>query len=127
MTGETLFDPQSSRPGEFFSKDESHLAQAVELLGPLPAALAARGPRAAQWFRADGVTLRNIAIAPPPAGVDAIARVLEENFGFDRRGSRDVSEFLRALLKYEPEDRVSARDALGLPWLAEDDGDDLVL
>ena len=46
LTGETLFDPQSPRPGEPFSKDESHLAQAVELLGPVPAELVRRAPRA---------------------------------------------------------------------------------
>ena len=125
LTGETLFDPQSPRPGEPFSKDESHLAQAVELLGPVPAELVRRSPRAARWFRGDGSALRNIAIAPPPPGVDAIARVLEENFAFARRDARDAADFLRALLRYEPDARVSARRALDLPWLA--DGGDLVL
>ena len=125
LTGETLFDPQSPRPGEPFSKDESHLAQAVELLGPVPAELVRRSPRAARWFRGDGSALRNIAIASPPPGVDAIARVLEENFAFARRDARDAADFLRALLRYEPDARVSARRALDLPWLA--DGGDLVL
>ena len=57
--------------------------------------------------------------------VDAIARVLEENFAFARRDARDAADFLRALLRYEPDARVSARRALDLPWLA--DGGDLVL
>ena len=61
----------------------------------------------------------------PPPGVDAIARVLEENFAFARRDARDAADFLRALLRYEPDARVSARRALDLPWLA--DGGDLVL
>ena len=50
LTGETLFDPQSPRPGEPFSKDESHLAQAVELLGPVPAELVRRSPRVTGWL-----------------------------------------------------------------------------
>lgn len=119
LTGETLFDPQSPRPGEPFSKDESHLAQTVELLGPVPPALIRKSPRAARWFRADGSALKNIAIAPPPLGADAIARVLEENFAFGPRGARDTSDFLRALLRYDPDARVSARRALDLPWLAD--------
>ena len=40
-------------------------------------------------------------------------------------GPRDAADFLRALLRYEPDARVSARRALDLPWLA--DGGDLVL
>ena len=119
------YDPQSPRPGEPFSKGKAHLAQAVELLGPVPAERVRRSPRAARWFRGDGSALRNIAIAPPPPGVDAIARVLEENFAFARRDARDAADFLRALLRYEPDARVSARRALDLPWLA--DGGDLVL
>ena len=127
LTGETLFDPQSPRPGEAFTKDESHLAQAVELLGPVPPALAARGHRSAKWFLGDASTLKNIAIAPPPRGVDAIARVLEENFGFDRGDAGDVSTFLRALLAYDPADRVTAKQALGLPWLRGAAQDDVAL
>ena len=42
LTGETLFDPQSPRPGEPFSKDESHLAQAVGCLGSACQPAAAR-------------------------------------------------------------------------------------
>ncbi|KAH8061464.1 hypothetical protein JL722_4088 [Aureococcus anophagefferens] len=64
LTGETLFDPQSPRPGEAFTKDESHLAQAVELLGPVPGPRG--GHRSAKWFLGDASTLKNIAIAPPP-------------------------------------------------------------
>ena len=41
------------------------------------------------------------------------------------RDARDAADFLRALLRYEPDARVSARRALDLPWLA--DGGDLVL
>ena len=41
------------------------------------------------------------------------------------RDARDAADFLRALLRSEPDARVSARRALDLPWLA--DGGDLVL
>mmetsp|Transcript_3445 Transcript_3445/g.10151 ORF Transcript_3445/g.10151 Transcript_3445/m.10151 type:complete len:173 (+) Transcript_3445:967-1485(+) len=118
LTGETLFDPQSPRAGEAFSKDESHLAQAVELLGPIPPDLVARGARVSDWFAADASTLANVAVLPPPPGADALALVLEENFGIRGNDARSASVFLRALLAFDPEDRASARAALDLPWLA---------
>jgi len=119
LTGETLFDPQSPRAGEAFSKDESHLAQAVELLGAIPPHVARRGTRNARaWFAGDGAQLCNIAIAPPLQGVDALARVLEENFGFAKDEARDISAFLKRLLEYEPAKRATAKEALELPWLA---------
>ena len=66
LTGETLFDPQSPQPGEAYTKDESHLAQVIELLGTLPPPLVARGRRASQggWFAegaaGEGPQLRRI-------------------------------------------------------------------
>jgi serine/threonine-protein kinase SRPK3 len=118
LTGETLFDPQSPCAGEAFSKDESHLAQAVELLGPVPSDLVARGAHVRDWFAADTSMLANVAVSPPSPGADALALVLEENFGIRGNDARSASEFLRALLAFDPEDRVSARTALDLPWLA---------
>ena len=94
----------------------------------MPPLLAEAGHRSQKWFLNDKSTLKNIAIAPPPDGVDAIARVLEENFGFSRGDAKDVSDFLRNLLKYDPKLRVSAKDALALPWLRHvGDPDDVAL
>lgn len=116
LTGETLFDPQSPRPGEYFTKDESHLAQAIELLGPIPPALVRRGLRSQHWFSNDGRSLRNIAVSPPPSDLDAIARVLQDNFDLAANDASQVSQFLAPLLKYEPKQRASAAQALQLPW-----------
>ncbi|KAJ8600529.1 hypothetical protein CTAYLR_010709 [Chrysophaeum taylorii] len=118
LTGETLFDPQSPRPGDAFTKDESHLAQAVELLGPIPPALLDKRARGHHWFTPQA-QLRNISVAPPPPGCDAIARVLQDNFAFSPNDASDVSTFLARLLDYLPEKRASANLALSLPWLQD--------
>ena len=45
-----------------------------------------------------------------------------------RGDAKDVSDFLRNLLKYDPKLRVSAKDALALPWLRHvGDPDDVAL
>ena len=117
LTGETLFDPQSPSPGEMFSKDESHLAQAVELLGNIPVDLINRGRHAQDWFLRDTSSLRNIAVKPPSDDVNALATVLKDNFNFEHQGAEDISEFLQQLLEYDPKKRSSASRALRLPWL----------
>eukprot|EP00634_Sargassococcus_sp_CCMP2135_P010816 CAMPEP_0198657120 /NCGR_PEP_ID=MMETSP1467-20131203/11310_1 /TAXON_ID=1462469 /ORGANISM="unid. sp., Strain CCMP2135" /LENGTH=556 /DNA_ID=CAMNT_0044393213 /DNA_START=243 /DNA_END=1910 /DNA_ORIENTATION=- len=116
LTGETLFDPQSPKPGELYTKDESHIAQAIELLGELPTDLVRQGAVSEVWFVDDKSTLRNIVVHPPPEGVDALAKVLEDNFYFQSQDSVAISHFLRHLLQYEPASRLSARHALALAW-----------
>jgi len=115
LTGETLFDPQSPYAGESFSKDESHLAQAIELLGPVPTSLMRGAHRG--WF-ANSSTLANVAVSPPPPDTDALALVLNENFGINHGDAHSASGFLHALLAFDPDARISARAALDLPWLA---------
>jgi hypothetical protein len=56
LAGDLLFDPTA---GQFFERDEDHLAQMQELLGPMPLSVALRGKRAAHFFTPSG-ELRNI-------------------------------------------------------------------
>mmetsp|Transcript_13420 Transcript_13420/g.53882 ORF Transcript_13420/g.53882 Transcript_13420/m.53882 type:complete len:391 (-) Transcript_13420:1317-2489(-) len=117
LTGETLFDPQSPRPGEPFTKDESHLAQAIELLGCLPRELIDQGRRVNDWFTIDKTALCNIAVHPPAPGTHALANVLRDNFDFCESDAVNASAFLEHLLQYDPRLRPSARQALNLAWL----------
>lgn len=133
LTAETLFDPQSPRPNDYFTKDESHLAQAIELLGPIPTDLLRQRTRGKHWFDIPPITnnnqqqqqqhldpvLRNIAVQPPPPGVDAISQVLQDNFNFDKPAADQVSAFLKPLLQYNPRDRTTAKRARTFPWLCQ--------
>mmetsp|Transcript_23026 Transcript_23026/g.74079 ORF Transcript_23026/g.74079 Transcript_23026/m.74079 type:complete len:563 (-) Transcript_23026:340-2028(-) len=117
LTGETLFDPQSPSPGEAFTKDESHLAQAIELLGDVPLDLINRGRHAQHWFLHDTSSLRNIAVTAPCNHMNGLATVLRDNFNFENKDAQEISTFLQYLLEYDPKKRASASSALSLPWL----------
>jgi serine/threonine protein kinase len=47
LTGDLLFDPRS---GDNFDRDEDHLAQCIELLGPMPKKLALAGKYSKDYF-----------------------------------------------------------------------------
>jgi len=51
VTGDYLFDPKAS---EEYPRDEDHLALFVELLGPMPAPVIARGKRSTTYFNRRG-------------------------------------------------------------------------
>lgn len=110
VTGQQLFTPE---PGEDFTDDEAHLAQIVEVLGPIPRSMALRGPRC--WFDDDCTALRNVSATPPSD--DAIASILSLDFRLPRDDAAQLAAFLYPLLKYNPSDRVSAKQARSLPWL----------
>ncbi|KAJ8599279.1 hypothetical protein CTAYLR_006798 [Chrysophaeum taylorii] len=118
VTGVFLFSVPSPKKYDGYAKDEAHLAQAVELLGPIPFSLASRrGAKAARWFSAGTATLNNVAPRIPTPGVDAMAHVLEDELGFPKTEAQGISTFLRPFLQFEPSRRITARDALKSDWL----------
>jgi len=50
-TGDYLFEPHS---GENYSRDEDHLAHIIELLGPIPRAIALMGKYSSEFFTKRG-------------------------------------------------------------------------
>lgn len=52
LTGDFLFDPQ---PGSRYDKNDDHLAQIIELLGPFPKQLASKGKYAKDFFNKRGI------------------------------------------------------------------------
>ena len=50
-TGDYLFEPHS---GENYSRDEDHLAHIIELLGPVPRAIALMGKYSSEFFTKRG-------------------------------------------------------------------------
>jgi len=51
LTGDFLFEPRS---GANFTKDDDHLAQAMELLGKFPKSFALSGRNSKQYFNKRG-------------------------------------------------------------------------
>lgn len=55
-TGDYLFEPHS---GEYYSRDEDHIAHIIELLGPVPRHIALSGRYSSEFFnkRGKGLTI----------------------------------------------------------------------
>ncbi|CAE6431226.1 unnamed protein product [Rhizoctonia solani] len=113
LTSDVLFDP-SERPG-VWSRDDDHICQMIELLGPMDPKFALSGDYSKEMFRSDGVTLRNV-----PASKMShwpLVDVLVQKYRYEREHAERLSEFLLPFLRLEPKLRISAQDAQHLEWL----------
>jgi serine/threonine-protein kinase SRPK3 len=100
ITGDYLFDPQS---GTKYGKDDDHIAQIIELLGPFPRSLCLSGKWSQEIFNRRG-ELRNI----HRLRHWALPEVLREKYHFTVEESKRISDFLLPMLELLPEDRANA-------------------
>ncbi|KAJ1311347.1 hypothetical protein OPQ81_009840 [Rhizoctonia solani] len=113
LTSDVLFDP-AERPG-VWSRDDDHICQMIELLGPMDPKFALSGDYSKEIFRSDGVTLRNV-----PASKMShwpLLDVLVQKYRYEREHAECLAEFLLPFLRMEPKLRISAQDAQHLEWL----------
>lgn len=108
-TGDYLFDPKAS---EEYPRDEDHLALFVELLGPFPPKLIAKGRRSATYFNRRG-ELRHI----KALRFWGLADVLQQKYHMHPVEARNLSSFLQPMLLLLPEERTSAKASLNHPWV----------
>ncbi|KAI9046935.1 hypothetical protein LZ554_009011 [Drepanopeziza brunnea f. sp. 'monogermtubi'] len=111
ITGDYLFDPQS---GTKYGKDDDHIAQIIELLGPFPKSLCMSGKWSQEIFNRKG-ELRNIHRLRHWALPD----VLKEKYHFKDEEARKVGEFLTPMLELVPEKRANAGGMAGAEWLED--------
>ena len=114
ITGDYLFDPQS---GTKYGKDDDHIAQIIELLGPFPKSLCLSGKWSQEIFNRKG-ELRNIHRLRHWALPD----VLREKYHFAPEEARKMSGFLLPMLELQPADRANAGGMAGHEWLDETKG-----
>jgi serine/threonine-protein kinase SRPK3 len=100
ITGDYLFDPQS---GTKYGKDDDHIAQIIELLGPFPKSLCLSGKWSQEIFNRKG-DLRNIHRLRHWALPD----VLREKYHLSVEESKRISDFLTPMLELSPEKRANA-------------------
>lgn len=100
ITGDYLFDPQS---GTKYGKDDDHVAQIVELLGPFPKQLCVNGKWSQEIFNRKG-ELRNISRLRHWALPD----VLREKYHFNVAEATRIAELLLPMLQLLPVDRANA-------------------
>jgi serine/threonine protein kinase len=109
VTGDYLFDPKQS---EEYPRDEDHLALFVELLGPMPKTLTARGRRSATYFNRRG-DLRHI----KSLRYWGLESVLEQKYHMHHIEAINLASFLLPMLRLSPNERFTAQQLLGHPWL----------
>ena len=114
ITGDYLFDPQS---GTKYGKDDDHIAQIIELLGPFPKSLSMTGKWSQEIFTRKG-ELRNIHRLRHWALPD----VLREKYHFSREEAERIADFLVPMLGLLPQDRANAGGMSNSPWLDDTKG-----
>jgi serine/threonine protein kinase len=107
-TGEFLFDPHSGVDhGQEYDRDEDHLAQMIELLGPMPRAVSGKGVYARELFNRRG-ELRHIR----QLSFWSLELVLREKYDMDGADAEELSDFLLGMLQFEPGRRATAAQCL---------------
>ncbi|KAK7435988.1 hypothetical protein CaCOL14_003813 [Colletotrichum acutatum] len=114
ITGDYLFDPQS---GTKYGKDDDHIAQIIELLGPFPKSLCLSGKWSQEIFNRKG-ELRNIHRLRHWALTD----VLREKYHFKEEEGKRIADFLTPMLELVPEKRANAGGMAGHVWLDDTPG-----
>ncbi|KLU90477.1 CMGC/SRPK protein kinase [Magnaporthiopsis poae ATCC 64411] len=114
ITGDYLFDPQS---GTKYGKDDDHIAQIIELLGPFPKSLCLSGKWSQEIFNRKG-ELRNI----HRLRHWALPEVLKEKYHFKEDEGRRIADFLLPMLELVPEKRANAGGMAGHVWLDDTPG-----
>ena len=109
FTGDFLFEP---RKGDNFDEDDDHLAQMIELLGPIPINFAQSGKHYKKFFD-DNNHLKKI------RGLNhwSLKKVLVQKYRMKDGFANEFSSFLLPMLAYEPDKRVTAQEVLQHPWL----------
>ncbi|KAK4156798.1 protein kinase dsk1 [Chaetomidium leptoderma] len=114
ITGDYLFDPQS---GTKYGKDDDHIAQIIELLGPFPKSLCLSGKWSQEIFNRKG-ELRNIHRLRHWALHD----VLREKYHFKEEEGKRIADFLTPMLELMPEKRANAGGMAGHLWIEDTPG-----
>lgn len=109
LTGDYLFDPAA---GAKYNKDDDHIAQIIELLGDFPKSVAFSGKYSAEIFNRKGEPRHIHKLRYWP-----LVNVLQEKYLLTPEHSQELSSFLLPMLRLNPSERASAREALAHPWL----------
>lgn len=111
LTGDYLFDPRS---GKSYTKDDDHIAQIVELIGPFPRSMLKESYYARDFFSAKG-ELHRIAKLKPWG----LKEVLTEKYKFGVSEAIEIADFLLPMLTLQPETRADAGGMVNHPWLSD--------
>ena len=109
ITGDFLFNPES---GDNFCKNDSHLAKFIEICGKMPRNFIERGENWRKYFDKNG-KLKRIGEIPHIN----LKNILVQKHHLKENEAQALWDFLKPMLEYFPEKRISARELLRHPWL----------
>ncbi|KAK0732920.1 kinase-like domain-containing protein [Lasiosphaeria miniovina] len=113
LEGTKLFEyPSRDQPISEYD-DQTHLTHITALLGPAPSDLLAAGRRTSKFHTPDG-NLKNPKLIPAAFSFE---NTLNHVSG---EGKRRFIDFVRKMIAWRPEDRMTARELLKDPWLHKD-------
>ena len=118
ITGDFLFDP---RKGQNYSKTDDHLAQMIELLGPMPKNYAIGGSFFHKFFKRDEVTGKYIFKNIDKLRHFPLNRLLMQKYRFKKHEADELADFLLPILQWETTKRPTAETLLSHPWLSMPD------
>lgn len=109
LTGDYLFDPQ---PGPRYTKDDDHIAQVIELLGPFPRSIALAGKFSNEIFtrKGDLKHIHKLKFWP-------LRSVLQDKYLIPETEAQQLESFLQPMLNHNPDKRATASDMLRHEWL----------
>jgi len=108
-TGDFLFEPKGNTE---YGHDDDHLALIGETLGPIPPKIFKRGEYWKEFFNPDGTSTRIRKLTPW-----ALRDVLMDKYKFSERDAHAFNDFLLGLLRYDPNERLTAAEALQHKWI----------
>ncbi|KAK6459850.1 kinase-like domain-containing protein [Scheffersomyces coipomensis] len=100
LTGDYLFDP---RDGKSYTKDDDHIAQIIELIGPIPRAVLKESYYTRDFFNSRGELHRILKLKPW-----GLKDVLMEKYKFSMPDALEIADFLVPMLNIQPELRADA-------------------
>lgn len=111
LTGDYLFDP---RNGKLYTKDDDHIAQIIELVGPFPRAMLKESFHTKEFFNSRGELQRILKLKPW-----GLKEVLTEKYKFSPSDAIEIADFLQPMLVLQPENRADAGGMLNHVWLGD--------
>ncbi|KAJ7665793.1 kinase-like domain-containing protein [Mycena rosella] len=116
--GDYLFDPAPAPKGAGgkprYTKDDDHMAQIIELLGPLPEDVRKSGRWSGEFFDPGGKLLHIQNLRPWP-----LPSVLNDKYLFPQPDAQAIADFLLPMLELNPQGRMSAGDLIQHEWLSD--------
>ncbi|XP_070586594.1 SRSF protein kinase 3-like [Erythrolamprus reginae] len=109
-TGKRLFEPQA---GQYFSRDEDHVARIVELLGKIPPKMASLWQQTSTFFSRQGALLRM-----SWTSFYDLYHILVDKYSWPKPQATHFSSFVLPMLEYASERRARAEKCLQHPWLS---------